>query len=431
MDQVPDEPDAIAERARRLRKSKRASNRKLLQVLEPAFDRWPTSVALAEQLVVLYRASVLDARRVFDGLLARGGQPTGYLCSALITAYGNDNQPEGAREIFEWMKQEAEHHPELHPDAITCSALITAYGNDNQPEGAREIFEWMKQEAERHPELRPDVITCSSLITAYGNDNQPEGAREIFEWMKQEAEHHPKLRPDVITCNSLVTAYGNDNQPEGAREIFEWMKQEAEHHPELRPNMITCSALITAYANNKQPAAAHEIFKWMQQETIRTNLNSLNPGQRRRWLMNLLIGHAPTFQMELMRPGIELVDALVLQLFDDNLDKLKQRLVEGTLVTECNELLMGGLAAAMIPAGIHCGASVVLADEMSELLDSQQTLVSLNIEGSKASVSIVHWETLRTWIESLIDWEDHYQPLEPLATLTTERVVNCVVQPIR
>lgn len=46
-------------------------------------------------------------------------------------------------------------------NVITCSALISACGNDKQPERALEVFEAMQRQG-----VVPGVITCNALMNA-------------------------------------------------------------------------------------------------------------------------------------------------------------------------------------------------------------------------------------------------------------------------
>jgi pentatricopeptide repeat protein len=155
----------------------------------------------------------------------------GSLCVNLINAYGNANELEKARNLFEELTALATGHPEEAElrleQAKAAFNLIIGYAKANELEKARNLFEELTALATGHPEeaeLRlPQAKAAVNLIIDYAKANELEKARNLFEELTALATGHPEeaeLRLEQAKAAfNLINDYGNANELEKARVI--------------------------------------------------------------------------------------------------------------------------------------------------------------------------------------------------------------------
>jgi pentatricopeptide repeat protein len=116
----------------------------------------------------------------------------------------------------------------VEPNVITCNAMITAYGNAGDLQGARDVFKDLLARG-----LEPDLYTYTAMIRAYGKAGDGPGAKAAFQNLLDRG-----LEPTVITCNALITAHGNVGDSLGAQAAFGDLVAR-----EFRPDLYTCNAM--------------------------------------------------------------------------------------------------------------------------------------------------------------------------------------------
>lgn len=117
------DPRSIVKHATYLRKVRNRPD-KALDILVPAFGRWPEDAYIANQLITLYRHDVIKAKIIFERYKHTTGKANNHICSNIITVYAKARQPQEAMKIFEWMQEKG-----LKPNVVTCNSLITAFAN--------------------------------------------------------------------------------------------------------------------------------------------------------------------------------------------------------------------------------------------------------------------------------------------------------------
>mmetsp|Transcript_65687 Transcript_65687/g.143392 ORF Transcript_65687/g.143392 Transcript_65687/m.143392 type:complete len:468 (+) Transcript_65687:3-1406(+) len=178
--------------------------------------------------------------------------------NAIAKAYGLAGDPQGLRELMQWMQREG-----VSADKTTYDALVKACGQ--VPDGALEGDPVAAQQVIREMTaagFEPDLYTYSVA----GN---PQLAHAMADAVQRGAV--PRKHNPMTTFNLLVNAHAQVGDVKGAHAVVGAMRANG-----LTPNSITFGALLNAHALARDAQGAQQVYQAMERMGIAPNNVILN-----------------------------------------------------------------------------------------------------------------------------------------------------------
>lgn len=199
-----------------------------------------SDVFLGNTLVNMYGrcGSILDAQRVFDGLLERNIVSW----NAMLAAYIVQGLAKEAFQLYDKMQEEG-----VSPDARTCVSALQACGMLSVKES--DAVTWgaaIHTYAERKG-YASDVFVASTLISMYGKCGRILKAQKVFDSL---------AKRDVVSWNAMLTACIQRGEGEKALQLYKQMQEES-----VSPDEITYSCILQACSNTGSLASLRQIHE--------------------------------------------------------------------------------------------------------------------------------------------------------------------------
>ncbi|MQM19332.1 hypothetical protein Taro_052335 [Colocasia esculenta] len=214
-----------------------------LNMAEEFFNRAPNKndVVLQTVMITGYMSSgkVNVARSLFDKMLVRN--PVTW--NAMISGYGENQQPEQALKIFR--KMVATWY--LKPNSSTLSSALLACSNLSALELGRQIHQF----ACKSP-LILDPTVGTSLVSMYCKCGDLWEAYRLFNEVDQK---------DVVCWNAMISGYAQHGYGVTAIKLFDDMKDKR-----ILPNWITFVAALSACVHAGMVDLGRRIFQSMKGE---------------------------------------------------------------------------------------------------------------------------------------------------------------------
>ncbi|KAL7557876.1 hypothetical protein ACA910_010925 [Epithemia clementina (nom. ined.)] len=184
------------------------------------------------------------------------------LLSRRFSSDDNDNNNgQGSGNI-----QQQQQHQNVTIPVTMYNKLLGCYADQSMAQQAEELFRWMEQESQQHPELTPNDESYLSLILAFSKARNPERC-EFY--LRQYCNALFTATSPSIICS---TTHNHDTQQQ--------QRKQSAHHPQrgnddgasalgLRGSQKPFGVAIAAWANSEHPEKAwnaQAIFDLMQQE---------------------------------------------------------------------------------------------------------------------------------------------------------------------
>nr|XP_017250791.1 PREDICTED: pentatricopeptide repeat-containing protein At5g56310 [Daucus carota subsp. sativus] len=200
---------------------------------------------VAAALIQMYLkcGRVLDARKVFDGMLFRGAASW----NAMIAGYAKLGHPDSALSLFEQMPQGW-----YGKSVITWTSVISGYAQANRPSEAITIFRRMQLQG-----VQPDEVAMLAALSAAAQL----GALQLGNWIHNYINNN-KLCLTIPLANALIDMYAKSGNVHKAIEIFDNMDNRS---------VVTWTTIIAALAMHGLAAEALEIFSRMETSKVRPN----------------------------------------------------------------------------------------------------------------------------------------------------------------
>ncbi|KAH9297554.1 hypothetical protein KI387_029236 [Taxus chinensis] len=180
--------------------------------------------------------SLVDARKVFDGMPERDG------CSwnAMIAAYRRDGYPQNALILFHEMQRTG-----VQPDEFTFASILPACAKIGALDQGMDIHKSLIKNG-----LMLNVVVVSALVDMYAKCGSIRKARELFDKMSQR---------DAVSWNAMIGGYAQNGALDEALRLFKEMP---------RRNVVSWTTMIAGYAQNGVLDEALRLFKEMPQRNV-------------------------------------------------------------------------------------------------------------------------------------------------------------------
>ncbi|KAI3454065.1 hypothetical protein Pfo_010728 [Paulownia fortunei] len=185
--------------------------------------------------ILLERGKPQEAQSVFNNLIQGGHKPSLVTYTTLLASLTSG----------------------MEPDSVFFNAVVNAFSESGDMEGAMKMFSNMKEKG-----MKPTTSTFNTLIKGYGIAGKPEESLKIMELMTREENIKPNLR----TYNVLVRAWCNKKNIKEAWNIVSKMVASG-----IQPDAITYNTLVTAYVQNRQTKEAEDVILEMQNNNVQPN----------------------------------------------------------------------------------------------------------------------------------------------------------------
>jgi len=169
------------------------------------------------------------------------GQPGERFYCALITTCSHGRRPAFAIRFYKRMLAAG-----VRPDVLVYTAVMRAYGRNDDWQAAFRVWEQMLES-----DVEPDVIACNTILDALARGGQFKTAQRVLAFMEQQA-----LTPDSFTFSSLLTAAQRAGTLADVEAILAHMQE-----LNVAPGEFAYATLIKAYGDAAQPDKAVAAFE--------------------------------------------------------------------------------------------------------------------------------------------------------------------------
>ncbi|KAK4512060.1 uncharacterized protein ATC70_013303 [Mucor velutinosus] len=213
----------------------------------------------------------------------------------LILAYINDNQLDGALEIYYTLR---EHHKKCKQDAATTkhkvkipiqldttfySTIIAALSkddfnhtisfsddaNESSPRllAAISIFNDM-----RPLQIQPTMHTYTAMLHACGQYRDQYALDQVHKLIKVDLY----LDPDIAIYNAMMDAYNRTGNGEKVLDIWQTLSTAASDYAQVAPDQTTVSIVFDSCGHNGYIQQAQSIWTFLKRTQFKLNTNNYN-----------------------------------------------------------------------------------------------------------------------------------------------------------
>ncbi|KAH0874722.1 hypothetical protein HID58_072084 [Brassica napus] len=181
-------------------------------------------IQIQTSLVGFYSTAgdISSARQVFDETPEKQNV---VLCTAMITAYAENDKSVQALEMFRLMEEER-----IELDEVIVTVALSACADLGAVQMGERIY---SQSIKRKRRLGMDLTLRNSLLNMYVKAGDVEKARRVFD---------ETMRKDVTTYTSMIVGYALNGQAQESLELFKKMSQDSS----VSPNDVTFIGVLMA-----------------------------------------------------------------------------------------------------------------------------------------------------------------------------------------